>query len=353
MSGGFLHHTLYSPTNFQPQHFVLNNGVGIKHHDVGVVEIVSPNSQINVVISSGIHGDETAPIILIDELVTDIFNQKFVPMHRILFIIAYPAAIHAHTRFIEENLNQLFAGKNDDRNAECALANRLQRHVSTFFASTSANSFSQDKTNRWHFDLHSTIRNSKHYMFAVIPASTHAIDIRPLTVFLSAAGIDAILLSRTPSSTFSWWTCENFGALAATFEMGCVTLFHQNNMEAFKPLKQAMKSLLSSDAVLQRKSSYALKAYKVSRTITKMDESFRLAFDKQVANFTFFIEGELLAQENNIFYTAGLGGEAVVFPNAKVTIGQRACLLVQPFKPNFSQPLYVNVELNPELLNSS
>ncbi|MDD1791557.1 succinylglutamate desuccinylase [Enterovibrio sp. ZSDZ42] len=341
LSEGFLEHTLFPPEQFNPKTFQLSNGTDVIHHDIGVLEFVPPSADHAIVLSSGIHGDETAPIELVNQLVNEILNEEWVPKARTLFIIAHPDAIHAHTRFIEENLNRLFAGVNPERNKECRLANRLQHHVGQFFTSCEA------YIGKWHFDLHSAIRESKHYMFAVVPASSHATDVRPLIHFLSGADMDAMLLSRTPSSTFSWWSAEHFGALAATFEMGRVAPLYQNNMEEFAALKEALVASLTKSELPASQNKPALEIYKVTRTITKTDEAFSLAFSNDAANFTFFEEGECLAEENGTEYKAIKGGEAAVFPNANVAIGQRACLLVQPFTPDESQPLFVNVNNEP------
>ncbi|WP_407333148.1 succinylglutamate desuccinylase [Enterovibrio sp. 27052020O] len=341
LSGGFLKHTLYPPETFKPYSFQLPNGLDVIHHDIGVLEFSPKNANRAIVVSSGIHGDETAPIELVDDLVSEILNGVWVPCSRTLFIIAHPDAIHAHTRFIEENLNRLFAGVNPDRNAECQLANRLQGHVSQFFANAN------ESDEKWHFDMHSAIRDSKHYMFAVVPASTKATDVRPLIGFLKSAQMDAMLLSRTPSSTFSWWSGETFGALAATFEMGRVAPLYQNNMSEFEPLKRALIDLLSARQDDRNTPKTDLSIYKVTRTITKTDDAFTLAFSNDAANFTYFNQGEQLAEENGTVYVAQQGGEAVVFPNANVAVGQRACLLVTPFVPDESQALFVNVGNEP------
>ncbi|OEE62133.1 succinylglutamate desuccinylase [Enterovibrio norvegicus FF-33] len=341
LSGGFLKHTLSSPMTFKPYSFQLPNGLDIIHHDVGVLEVSPENANRAIVISSGIHGDETAPIELVDDLVSEILNGAWVPQSRTLFIIAHPDAIHAHTRFIEENLNRLFADVNADRNAECQLANHLQEHVRRFFVNT------KDNDEKWHFDMHSAIRDSKHYMFAVVPASTKTTDVRPLIGFLKSAQMDAMLLSRTPSSTFSWWSGENFGALAATFEMGRVAPLYQNDMSEFAPLKQALINFLCDCENVEAAIEHDLSIYKVTRTITKTDDAFSLAFSGDAANFTYFKEGEQLAEENGTLYVAQKGGEAAVFPNANVAVGQRACLLVTPFVPDESKPLFVNVGSEP------
>ncbi|CZF79272.1 succinylglutamate desuccinylase [Grimontia marina] len=339
LSGGFLKHTLFPPSNFIPSSITLSNGINVSHNAIGVVEITPPKADKAIVVSSGIHGDETAPIELVDDLVSSILDEAFRPTTRLLFIIAHPDAIHAHTRFIEENLNRLFAVKNPVRNKECELANELQAQVQTFFA--------KGCEEPWHFDLHSAIRASKHYMFGVVPASSKATDVRPLVGFLKASHMDAVMLSRTPSSTFSWYSAEKFGAMAATFEMGRVARLYENDMGEFVPLREALVALMCSEALPAPSSEKGFSSYKVTRTITKTDDAFNLAFSDDAANFTYFAEGEELAEENGTVFSAIAGGEAVVFPNSKVAIGQRAALLVQPFEPDLSEPLYVNVEREP------
>nr|WP_269808827.1 succinylglutamate desuccinylase [Enterovibrio nigricans] len=268
----FLQHTLFPPANFKPTTITLSTGISITHKDIGVLEVAPANAQHSVVISSGIHGDETAPIELVDDLVSNILNEEVVPTERVLFIIAHPDAVHAHTRFIEENLNRLFSTKNAERNEECIIANRLQGHVSDFFNANDLNA------TKWHFDLHSAIRESKHYMFGVVPASTSATDIRPLVAFIQSAQMDALLLSRTPSSTFSWWTAENFEALAATFEMGRVARLFENDMTEFYPLKSALVALITKKPASTVNDGRPFSIYKVTRTLTKTDANFRLAF---------------------------------------------------------------------------
>lgn len=313
------------------------------HHDIGVLEVDPSDSNTSIVISSGIHGDETAPLEFIDDIVNDILDNNFCPTVRILFIIAHPKAINANTRFIDENLNRHFAAKKTERNVESKIANKLQRQVLAFFSKTTA------LDERWHFDLHSAIRDSVYPIFAIIPVSTRKTDIRPLISFIQSGNVQAILLSEKPSSTFSWWTSETFSAFSATIEMGRVNPLYQNNMKDYLPLKAAFQTLLMGSLFSCEQAKDAFSIFRVSRSIIKRNVNFQLTFPSQTANFSFFPEGELLAQEKEIIYRADKDGEAVVFPNADVAIGQRACLLVQPISPDLSLPLYVN--LNSELLS--
>lgn len=334
---GFLRHTLSMPADFTPYEIQCSNGISIIHHDIGILEVIPSHSNISLVVSSGIHGDETAPLELIDEIVNDILKQKLHPNIRILFIIAHPHAINLEQRFISENLNRCFYKDNSNETEESRIAHRLQEHVSAFFSKSSLN----DK--KWHFDLHSAIRDSLNPVFAVVPASTQKVDVRPLISFCHLAKLDCVMFSQRPSYTFSWWTSETFSSLSATIEMGRVAPLYQNDMKVFMPLNEAIKKLISGFSLPQNKDGNAVLMYEISHTMTKNEDSFRFAFSQDIANFTYFSEGQILAEEKEVVYVADKGGEAVVFPNENVEKGQRACLLVQPIHPDLSHPFYVNV----------
>ena len=46
--------------------------------------------------------------------------------------------------------------------------------------------------------------------------------------------------------------------------------------------------------------------------------------------FTEFALGEVMASDGETQYTANVDGEAIIFPNANVALGQRALLTVKP-----------------------
>jgi succinylglutamate desuccinylase len=68
----------------------------------------------------------------------------------------------------------------------------------------------------------------------------------------------------------------------------------------------------------------------VNQVINKLADNFNLAFGDDEPNFSTFKKGELLATEGATEYRCQQDGEAIVFPNANVAIGQRAILTVLP-----------------------
>ena len=72
--------------------------------------------------------------------------------------------------------------------------------------------------------------------------------------------------------------------------------------------------------------------FSVYRTINRHHEDFSFTFADDVPNFTGFAKGELLGHDGEQEIRAEVEGEAIIFPNAKVALGQRALLTVIPTK---------------------
>ncbi|PSW06010.1 succinylglutamate desuccinylase [Photobacterium lipolyticum] len=325
--GDFLAATLDLSLAFEASEWTLDSGVRCYLSHRGVLHITPAelnDSVKDLVISCGVHGDETGPIELVQQLAEQILHGRIEPKHRLLLIIAHPAAINAHTRFIVENMNRLFAARNDDSNVDRVMANQLQDAVDHFFEQTSAS-----YPNRWHLDLHCAIRDSVHYTFAVSPYSENKTRNQALFAFLEQAEIEAILLSNSASPTFSWYSAEKFAAQALTVELGQVAALGENDLTQLKPFAEAMKKLVCESELHSQWRAGTPCVYRVTRTLVKQTPAFAFNFPAQQANFSFFEHGKLLAQDEGVEYFSLEGGEAIVFPNANVATGQRACLLVQ------------------------
>jgi succinylglutamate desuccinylase len=70
--------------------------------------------------------------------------------------------------------------------------------------------------------------------------------------------------------------------------------------------------------------------YEVNQVINKQQADFAFNFAIDAPNFSDFQKDHLLASEAGCEYHAQFEGEAIVFPNADVEIGQRALLTVIP-----------------------
>lgn len=303
---------------------VVASGTRFRLHQRGVLEVIPADLDDNskhIVISCGIHGDETAPMELIEKIVEDI-ETGFQPVReRLLFIVAHPEATNAHQRFIETNLNRLFDTKRHPESKELAIAETLKQQVEDFFVGT-------EPSQRWHFDLHTAIRESRYNSFAVSPKSRHPVRSKAVMDFVQSAHLEAILFSNAPSSTFSWYSAETFSAQALTVELGRVARFGDNDLNKLVAFDLALRDLIANaeSEHLPRKP----KMYRVSRTIVRIHEDFDFLFSDDIENFTTFKHGEVFGHDGDKPLMAKNEEEAIVFANRYVDVGQRAALMICP-----------------------
>lgn len=325
----FLFDSLDLEQEMTPGQMTVAGGAVFTLHQRGVLEVVPEHlsqESKHIIISCGIHGDETAPMEIVDKIINDI-QSGFQPIkHRLLFINAHPEATNAHTRFIETNLNRLFDDKAYPETKELVIAQNLKQIVSDFYQDTPQHL-------RWHLDLHCAIRLSKHYSFVVSPKVRHPVRSQELMEFVASAHLEAVMFSNAPSSTFSWFSAENFAAQALTIELGRVAKIGENDLDKLVAFDLALRDLVSDSQAehLPKKPTM----YRVSRTIVRIHDDFDFLFDDDVQNFTAFKHGEVFGHDGDKPLMAKNEGEAIVFPNRHVEVGQRAALMVCPVKTRY------------------
>ncbi len=327
--GQFLHLSRTQPELFSiASEFMLEDHTRVIISAPGIIrfEPVEPQGN-NIVLSCGIHGNETAPIEILDQMVQDILCQRLKVVHRLMVQFGNLAAMDIAERFVTENMNRLFSGAHSQGpgliNAERHRAKALEDAVADFFEA--------NQGPRYHFDLHTAIRASKNDKFAVYPFQHGKPWKASQLQFMLACGVNTILLSNGPTTTYSYFSSNSFGADAFTVELGKVKPFGQNNPEDFVDVTRTLRDWVSQSTLeLPDLTPKAITLYRVNQVINRQEHEFKLHFDDDTPNFTDFRAGDLLASEPNKQYCAQQDGEAIVFPNAKVAIGQRALLTVVP-----------------------
>ncbi|PKG99200.1 succinylglutamate desuccinylase [Paraglaciecola sp. MB-3u-78] len=290
-------------------------------------------SDKDIVLSCGVHGNETAPIEICDDLVKNILLGKTVVKQRVLFLFGNLPAMDIAERFIEENMNRLFSGEHQNlaagqqMNHERRRAKQLEDVVKNFYLGIHA----VEGRSRFHYDLHTAIRASKNDKFAVYPFQNgKAWDKYQLQILL-ACGVNTILLSGSPTTTFSYYSVNELNANAFTVELGKVMPFGQNNMDDFSDVVNTLTKLICGvELGLKHFTDSDFLIYEVNQVINKQQDDFVLNFAADAPNFSDFPKDYLLAHETNCEYRTQFEGEAIVFPNADVEIGQRALLTVIP-----------------------
>ncbi|KPD24982.1 MULTISPECIES: succinylglutamate desuccinylase [Idiomarina] len=312
----------------ETQKKTLNNGVTLSIWDSGVLEVSPPKpGKKDIVLSCAVHGNETAPIEICRDIINDIITEKQTVIHRTLFLIANPASINKGERFVEENMNRLFSGAHSNgkaHNKERERAAKIEQYVKRFYETSP-----EGERERLHYDLHTAIRDSKREKFAVYPFTHGKPYNKHQLQFLLACGVDTVLLNQAPTTTFSYFSVNEFNAHAFTVELGKVRPFGENDRSKFAAAEQTLRRLISEDSLdfgsFEPNKHFI---FKEAQTINRMNEDFELNFADDVANFTSFDKGDLLARDGDENLYAQHDGEHIIFPNAKVALGQRALLTV-------------------------
>lgn len=329
-TGDFLTLSRNNEWHLDAGHFVLANGTQVAVHDTGVIEFQpSVTTTKDVVLSSAVHGNETAPIEICDELIKHIISGELKLAQRVLFIYGNPKSINIGLRFVEENLNRLFNGHHTEEgiamNDERIRACKLEQYVTNFY------SRGEQGSARCHYDLHTAIRGSKNDKFAVYPFLNGKPWKKSQLQFLLSCGVNTVLMMKSAATTFSYYSSFVHGADSFTIELGQVKPFGENDMSRFEKTKQALTALISQKNVEYKEFNASdFELFSVYRTINRSHEHFSFTFSDDAENFTGFAKGELLATDGDTQYFAEVEGEAIIFPNADVALGQRALLTVIP-----------------------
>lgn len=341
ISGEFLHLSRTQPDLFQDTLSIeLVNKTQMEIIAPGIVSF-SPEhfGAKDIVLSCGVHGNETAPIEICDKLVKQIITGELSLAHRVLFLFGNLPAMDIGERFIDENMNRLFSGAHsepvDANTPERLRAKQLEFEVERFYSFVEGSVDESQHRERFHYDLHTAIRASKNEKFAVYPFLHGKPHSKEQLQFLLASGVKTILLSESSTTTFSYFSSHRFGAHAFTVELGKVKPFGQNDMSQFAQAVDSLTQLLTVvrlDLPHYNEDDFLL--YRVNQVINKSTDDFSLNFADDEPNFTDYPKGHLLAQDSGKQYRAEYDGEAIVFPNAQVAIGQRALLTVVPTRLN-------------------
>jgi succinylglutamate desuccinylase len=285
----------------------------------GVVRFDPPDPVSSVVVSAGIHGDETAPIEMLSALIADIATGRAALRSRLLVIFGNIDAMRTACRYRDDDLNRLFNGHHASlpESREAPRASALETAVREFFGGI-------DHA-KWHIDMHTAIRPSIYEQFALLPHTDGAVH-AAMVDWLRDAGLSAVLLHREQSNTFTSFSAAACGALAATLELGKVRPFGHNDLTRFAASDRALRRLIAGQAPITTQQE--LKILTVVGQITKQSDDFALHVSADVANFTPFPRGTLLAEDGDYRYIVEHDEERIVFPNSKVKPGLRAGLMV-------------------------
>ncbi|MCU4577415.1 succinylglutamate desuccinylase [Acinetobacter courvalinii] len=279
-----------------------------------------------IVLSAGIHGNETAPIELLAQIIQDVFASQLALAVRVLFVLGNPAAIRQGVRYLENDMNRMFCGgyQNLIQDQETARAAQLEQAVAAFFEQD------QLAMQRYHYDLHTAIRASLLPVFALFPYQTRPYD-DFLIQSLNAANLDALVYHNAAGKTFTHFSTERFQAASSTLELGKAKPFGENDLAEFASTDQMLRAVLAEQPLPIRQKS-AIRQFKVVDSILKQSDDFQLNLSADAPNFSIFQQGEEIATQQARAYIAHDQQVWILFPNPNVKIGLRAGLILKEIK---------------------
>lgn len=321
MLKNFLPLTLTGGKPMQRQ-IVLPYGVRVEWLARGVllIEPARP-TRLSLLISTGIHGNETAPVEMVDRLLAEIANGTVLSRCRLLVIFGHPEALSKGVRYIDHDMNRLFNGRHAAVDAvEAPRAAQLEHLAKHFF---------ENASERLHYDLHTAIRDSHIEQFALYPWMPGRALPLSEAERLGSAGIEAIVTHSQKGSTFSAYTFEALGAESFTLELGKARPFGQNASVDVRALERMLALLIEGH---DSEAGVIPQRFDVSRTIKRETLEFKLHLDRQCPNFEVLPQGMSIASDGDVDWIINEQGARILFPNPDVALGLRAGMVLVPHR---------------------
>ena len=285
----------------------------------------APLPRLRLLLSAGVHGDETAPIEMLARCLPAWARAAGALAVELLVVIGNPEAVAAGRRYLRRDLNRLFGAEGVPAGwgAEGRRAELLRRVLGRALQP-------DGRVPVVHLDLHTTIRPSLKPTFAIVPGDDAG---GPLVRWLGRAGLHAVVLNPGPGVTFSAFSAS-MGAQACTVELGGVAAFGRNDAGLLAGFEAAVDALVRDPGAAWAPAggdrAAATEVYRVTREIVRSSERFELLVPGSTPNFARLAPGQLVARDRLDLVHARRDGECLLFPNPAVAIGLRAGLLVAP-----------------------
>jgi succinylglutamate desuccinylase len=275
----------------------------------------------SVVLSAGIHGNETAPIEILNQLVSDLLTGKLLLAVRLLVIFGNPPAISAGERYLTADINRMFGRRyhNYSPSDETRRADILEQTVAQFFCA-------DNQSTRLHYDLHTAIRGSYHNRFGLLPYQSTPYSAAMLR-WLQDIELDALVMHTSAVGTFAHFSSEYCLAASCTLELGKALPFGENQLVQFSKIIYGLRALASGNPLPVR-STGAMIFYRVVKSLLKQHPDFKLWVADNTVNFTRFKQGTLLAEQPGEQYRVQHEYEWILFPNPQVAPGLRAGIML-------------------------
>ena len=301
--------------------------VEIKQHSAGILELIPATlAKHSLILSCAVHGDETAPIEVLDKILADIVTGKILLNTHLVIVFANIAAIKQNKRYVDTNLNRLFT--TDLLNKPTQVDNYEEHRAGQICACLAAIYSAGRYPFRTHLDLHCSIKASIHPIFAVKPVkligSSRVVYRTPIVY-----PVDAMIHSRQVSTTLSFYTTNVLTCASATLELGKSNKLFCNESAHLIAIYTYLVEALTTSLY---KASFCIKTerhFVVAEEIVKKTSYFHFTSTQSFVNFQPIEQNQRIAQLSAAESFISPGKRLMCFANQNVEIGHRAALLLK------------------------
>ncbi len=281
-----------------------------------------PNSD-GIILSCGIHGNETAPIEACNALLAAIRTNKVYPGRPLLLIFGNPRAMAIQRRYVDFNLNRLF-GSTAPGGIEARRARELEQACQRFHRYCRQIS--------WHLDLHSTIKPSCIERFALTPVMSEGAYRCHWQTSLYQAGFRGVVYQTQRANTFCQYTHDHFQADSFTLECGNLQSAESHSPSLLNWLVDMVSDPLSpSQPESTDTVEDTMQEFQVAEEIIRTSDRFRFLIDEQEPNFSRHGAGTQIYSDQDGSFSISEDRYSL-FLNGRVEAGQRAGLLLKRLK---------------------
>lgn len=298
-------------------------GFAVAQPASGVLTVKAATPDVDrpsVLVSVGVHGDETGPIEMVAWLVEALSRTPDALAVDLMLCVGHIDAIRLGKRFVDADLNRMFRAERG------SLAGTFEAARADVLIDVTRAFFDGGGPQRWHLDLHTAIRPSHYPMFAIVPELIEDRAREALIDWMGEAGIQAIIMNPASAGTYSYFTSEHLGAAGTTVELGRVGTLGQNDLSQFADASKALDRLLRGQPA--QAATTKPHVFSTAQSIMKLSDAFSMSVGRETWNFTPMKQGEVIASDGETVYTVQHEEELVVFPNPDVRVGLRAGIMV-------------------------
>lgn len=261
-----------------------------------IIEITGAEAGPTLAIFAGLHGNETAGVLALQELIPKLKITK----GKIFFAYANPPAIAANVRMVNKNMNRCFNDNNDGTEPEDIRARELMAVL--------------DKSDAL-LDLH-MFHDDDGVPFVICEGDAVTIA-RKFDVDIISTNWDAAEPGATDGYMF------RHGKIGICIECGPISKAAEYKEFSIQTVYQFLKhfDMIDGDIAFSTKPKRVVRA---NHAVHKSSENFALAegfhnFDKLTAGQTIAVDGEETYIAKN--------GEYIIFPRYNARVGEEAFIL--------------------------